>query len=101
MMSGLRRQDRAAGTRTRWQTARAMDLAENRTTVRVRIVPDHVTLRCHPFEPVVHASILTAVRPFRIVKRAGMRLPEPGQDLVKPLRRTRSGTMPPRQCRHR
>jgi hypothetical protein len=78
MMAGLRPQDWATGTRARWQATRAMDLAENRTTACVGIIPDHVTLRRHPFEAVVHASILTAVGPLRIVKRAGMRLPEAG-----------------------
>ncbi len=66
------------GLRTRGHDTWAMNLAKDCPAAGVGIVPDHVTLRCHPFEPVVHASILTAVRPFRIIKRTRMRLPKPG-----------------------
>ncbi len=92
-MPGRQPRGWAAGMRARWQTTRTMDLAENSATACICIVPDHVTLRCHPFETVVHATILTAVRPLRIVKRARMRVPEPWQDLVEPLRRCRPGAM--------
>lgn len=89
-----------AGMVARGHGARAPDPTKDCPTARVGIVPDHVALRRHPFEPVVHASILAAVRTLRVIKRTRMCLAEPLQHFVEPWRRGRRRAMTLGQSRN-
>lgn len=83
---------RGLGTRT-------MNPATHCPASSFGIVPDHVSLRRQPFEPVVQTPVLTTVWPLRVIEGSWMGLAKPGQDLVEAL--GRSPAMAVRQARRR